>query len=180
MEPRSHGPRRVILFDLDNTLFDHYHSLRSAISAIQKEYPSLSDKKLEELVSAYNTALQQAYDEYLDKKITYAETEAKKIQLFFNRYGLPQPSAHEVQEFRAIYKPVYRENRRATPGSIETLAHCVNTAIVLLSLRMGRLKTNRLKQKLLECATLSIASSPRRKLGTANPTLAYFNLPSKN
>lgn len=111
---------KVVLFDLDNTLFDHYHSLRSAISAVQEKYASLAGSKLEDLIARYNAALQRAY-KYLCKEITYEEADAMKVQLFFTVLGLPAPSLEEAREFRAIYKPAYSGNRRATPGSVETL-----------------------------------------------------------
>jgi FMN phosphatase YigB (HAD superfamily) len=112
---------KVVLFDLDNTLFDHYHSLRSAISAVQEKYASLAGNKLEDLIARYNAALQRAYDKYLCKEITYEEADVMKVQLFFTELGLPEPSPEEAREFRAIYKPAYRGNRRAIPGSVETL-----------------------------------------------------------
>ncbi|KAL6701667.1 HAD-like domain-containing protein [Trichoderma pleuroticola] len=113
---------KVVFFDLDGTLFDHYHSLRLAISAVQRNYASLTEKNIDELVDKYNLALQQAYDAYLDKVITYEEADVQKIHLFFLSLGLPEPSLDEVQNFRNTYKAVYRKNRRATPGSIEALA----------------------------------------------------------
>ncbi|KAF9772832.1 hypothetical protein IL306_009431 [Fusarium sp. DS 682] len=112
----------VILFDLDNTLFDHYHSLRCAISAVQKKYPGLAETQVSKLVDLYNECLQQAYDRYLEKVITYDETESEKVKLFFQALRLPEPTAQDIKGFRETYKPVYRQNRRATPGSIETLA----------------------------------------------------------
>lgn len=112
---------KVVFFDLDGTLFDHYHSLRMAISAVQRKYTGLAGKNVEELINQCNIALQQAYDSYLDKVITYEEADIQKIHLFFAALGLSEPSLEEVKEFRAAYKAVYRENRRATPGSIEAL-----------------------------------------------------------
>ncbi|RYP79880.1 hypothetical protein DL769_002713 [Monosporascus sp. CRB-8-3] len=111
----------VVLFDLDNTLFDHNHSLRSAISAVQENYAYLAEHVLEELIARYNAALQQAYSQYLYKEITYEEADVMKVQLFFTGLGLPSPTPEEGRDFRATYKPAYRENQRATSGSIETL-----------------------------------------------------------
>ncbi|KAL7948348.1 HAD-like domain-containing protein [Trichoderma barbatum] len=119
MEPTQ---MKVVFFDLDGTLFDHYHSLRLAISAMQRKYTGLAGTNVEELIDQYNLALQRSYDAYLDKLITYEEADIQKIHLFFASLGLPKPSLDEVQEFRDAYKAVYRENRRATPGSIEALA----------------------------------------------------------
>ncbi|RSL53864.1 hypothetical protein CEP53_007632 [Fusarium sp. AF-6] len=118
MEPT---PTKVVFFDLDGTLFDHYRSMSLAISEIQLTYPGLEGKNVEELTQKYNTALQQAYDEYLDKVITYEETDTRKVDLFFAAVGLPKPSPDEVKGFRAGYKAIYRTTRRTTPGTVETL-----------------------------------------------------------
>lgn len=59
------------------------------------------------------------------KVVTYEEADIRKIYLFFVAIGLPQPSLDEAQEFRDTYKAAYRENRRATPGSIKALARLV-------------------------------------------------------
>lgn len=119
MEPTR---TRVVFFDLDGTLFDHYHSLRLGISAVQSKYTGLAGKSIEDLINKYNIALQQAYNNYLNKVITYEEADVRKIRLFFAAFDLTEPGLDEVREFRDAYKAVYRANRRAIPGSIETLA----------------------------------------------------------
>jgi HAD superfamily hydrolase (TIGR01549 family) len=123
MEAASGGTpaTKAVLFDLDGTLFDHYHSVRSAISAIQAKYSSLTGYETEHLITKYNEALQEAYDRYLAKEISYDECDTLKVRLFFTTLGLPEPSPDEVKVYRDTYKPAYRENRRATPGSIEML-----------------------------------------------------------
>ncbi|KAL8841173.1 MAG: hypothetical protein Q9170_001027 [Blastenia crenularia] len=113
--------RKAVLFGLDNTLFDHYHSLRYAMSAIPKEYAMLKGHRLEDLIAEYNVALQRSYHRYLSKKILFEETHAIKVRSFSTDLGLAEPSLDEVDDFRAVYKPAYRSNRRGTLGSIETL-----------------------------------------------------------
>ncbi|KAL7929526.1 HAD-like domain-containing protein [Trichoderma chlorosporum] len=89
---------------------------------MKRKYTALAGTNVNELINQYNLALQQSYDAYLNKVITYEEADIRKIHLFFTSLGLPEPSLDEVQEFRGAYKAVYRENRRATPGSIQVLA----------------------------------------------------------
>jgi hypothetical protein len=48
---------------------------------------------LEYLAVQYNAALQQAYDTYLAQQITYQDTEALKVCLFFQELGLPSRTA---------------------------------------------------------------------------------------
>lgn len=119
MEPTR---TKVVYFDLDGTLFDHDHSLRQAISAIHKKYAALTDRTVDDLMKQYDVSLQQAYDSYLDKVITYEEADTRKIHLFFKSLGLPEPSLDEVQQVRDAYRAVYRANRRPTAGSVEALA----------------------------------------------------------
>ncbi|KAK8091026.1 haloacid dehalogenase- type II [Apiospora phragmitis] len=113
---------KAIAFDLDNTLFDHYHSLRCAITAIRSRFPELASRTPDELITKYNAALQSVYDTYLGEEITYEQADLKKVQTFFTDLGLAEPSLEQVKGFRAVYKPAYREARSATPGSVETLS----------------------------------------------------------
>ncbi|EMT66480.1 HAD-like domain-containing protein [Fusarium oxysporum II5] len=138
---------KMVLFDLDNTLFDHYHSLRRAISAVQEKYSGLAATPVSVLINHYNQCLQQAYDGYLEKVITYDETESEKVKLFFQAVHLPEPTAKDIKEFRDTYKPVYRENRRATPGSIETLARLREHGYRLAIITNGQTKDQTDKAK---------------------------------
>ncbi|CAJ0546958.1 Ff.00g015850.m01.CDS01 [Fusarium sp. VM40] len=146
MEPTRNG---VVFFDLDGTLFDHCHSLRLAISAVQSKYTGLAGKSVEELIDKYNIALQQAYDEYLNKVITYEEADVRKIHLFFAALYLPEPSLDEVREFRDVYKAVYRANRRATPGSIKTLARLREHGYRIAIITNGQIKDQTAKAEVI-------------------------------
>ncbi|KAF2177738.1 hypothetical protein K469DRAFT_806552 [Zopfia rhizophila CBS 207.26] len=174
MEPTCTS--RVVLFDLDNTLFDYYYSLRSKISAIQEKYPSLAGIKLEELITRYNTALQIAYNKYLDEHITYEETDVMKVQLFFRGLDLlnralrrPWSSVLFINRCVGQIGERRREVWRYWSG-------CVNMAILSPLFRMTRLKTKRQKLRLSECVISLTAFSPLRKQDVASQTVAYFNL----
>jgi HAD superfamily hydrolase (TIGR01549 family) len=118
----SPPPTKTVLFDLDNTLFDHSHSLHSALSATQASFPILSLLNLDHLINKYNAALQHSYDAYLRKEVTYEEANLIKVRTFFSSLGLPEPSPSEAKNFRTIYKAAYAHHRRANEGSVETLA----------------------------------------------------------
>ncbi|QYS96939.1 hypothetical protein H0G86_004176 [Trichoderma simmonsii] len=138
---------KVVFFDLDGTLFDHHHSLRLAITAIQRNYNELKKKEFDELIDKYNFALQRAYDAYLDKAITYEQADVQKIHLFFSSLGLPEPSLDEIQKFRDTYKAVYRKNRRATPGSIEALARLRERGYRIAIITNGQVEDQTAKAK---------------------------------
>jgi putative hydrolase of the HAD superfamily len=165
---------KVVFFDLDGTLFDHYHSLRLAISALQKKYTVLAEKNIEELVDQYNVALQRAYDAYLDKVITYEEADIRKIHLFFASLGLPEPSLDEVQEFRDAYKAVYRENRRATPGSIEALVRLREHGYRIAIITNGQVEDQAAKAKAIGILHLTDRIITSEETGYRKPDRRIF------
>ncbi len=120
----------------------------------------------------YNAALQQAYHKYLRKEISYEEADVVKVCLFFAEVGFLDPSLEEIRDFRAVYKQTYRENRRATSGSVETLARLM--AVGSLSSRMARLRIKQLRLKPSEYAISSTTFLPLKKQDVANLIVTYF------
>jgi FMN phosphatase YigB (HAD superfamily) len=75
-------PVTMVFFDLDNTLFDHKHSLYQAMSAVRQISPLLHDIPLKVLIEKYNEALNHAYDRYLRNEIAYEDQDAEKVKPF--------------------------------------------------------------------------------------------------
>ncbi|KAI1872624.1 hypothetical protein JX265_005504 [Neoarthrinium moseri] len=174
MEP--HSIVRTVLFDLDNTLFDHYHSLRCAISAVQETYTGLEGHEPEELVVKYNAALQQAYDMYLRNEITYAETDTLKTQRFLRDLGLPEPGPDDIKAFRNTYKPAYRANRRSTPGSIETLTKLRKHGYRLGIVTNGQIEDQNAKVEAIGLKHLVDGIYSSEEAGCAKPQAQIFRL----
>lgn len=170
----AHSSPETMLFDLDNTLFDHQHSLSSALTAVQREYPDLGAYDIAVLIDTYNSALETAYNQYLNKSISHADIDGIKIQSFFEALHLPKPSPSEVVAFRTVYKPAYRESRRATVGSIETLTrlrhHGSRTAIVT----NGQTKDQVAKAEAIGVASLVDHIVTSEEAGHPKPDIRIF------
>ncbi|EXL46021.1 hypothetical protein FOCG_12011 [Fusarium oxysporum f. sp. radicis-lycopersici 26381] len=117
----SQPPPTMVFFDLDNTLFNHKHSLYSAISAVQRISPLLHEIPLKVLAEKYNEALNHVYDKYLRNEVAHEDQDAEKVKLFFKSLDLEEPDSQQIEHFRNVYKMAYRKNRSAMPGSIQTL-----------------------------------------------------------
>ncbi|KAK8052321.1 hypothetical protein PG993_003706 [Apiospora rasikravindrae] len=167
------GTPKAIVFDLDNTLFDHQHSSRCAISAVRNRCPELAGKTLDELITKYDAAFQKLYDAYLRKEITHAHMGVKRIQTFFTDLGLAA-SPEKVKEFRAIYKPAYREARRAAPGSIETLTKLREHGYSLAILTNGHVKKQNEKAELIGVRHLVHHLVTSEEVGFAKPDPRIF------
>ncbi|KAB5576476.1 HAD-like domain-containing protein [Coniochaeta sp. 2T2.1] len=163
---------QLILFDLDNTLFDHHHSLQSAISACQSHLPALAGYPLLTLTTAYNTSLQHAYDRYLAKEITYDETEPLKVGSFFTSLGISTPPT--VQEFRSVYKPAYRASRRATPGAIESLIRLREWGYRLAIVTNGQTEEQEAKAEVIGVLGLVERVFTSEEVGVCKPDGSIF------
>ncbi|OBR14897.1 Had-superfamily subfamily variant 1 [Colletotrichum higginsianum IMI 349063] len=175
MEPTRHNIAAV-LFDLDGTLFDHHHSLGSAISTVQQKYDSFSGENTQDLISKYNISLQKAYDEYLRNRITYQEADSRKIRLFFNEVGLPEPTAQQITEFRNVYKPAYQKSRRATPDSVEMLIRLREHGFRLGIVTNGQLKDQLEKSDAIGVRHLVDNIITSEEAGCCKPDKRLFHL----
>ncbi|KAI3556763.1 hypothetical protein CABS01_00824 [Colletotrichum abscissum] len=166
----------TVFFDLDGTLFDHHHSLSCGISAIRQKYPALASFDLTSLITQYNTSLQSAYDEYLQKIITYEETDYRKIRLFVQGLGLDVPDDAKIAELRDIYRPAYRGSRRATPGSIETLVWLRKKGVCLGIITNGQAKDQLEKATAIGVQHLVDYMITSEEAGCCKPDRGIFRL----
>lgn len=164
----------AIFFDLDNTLFDHFNSLRHAISVVRSKFDYLEEFTTDKLSAKYNAALQSSYDAYLRREITHGEVEELKVVTFFQDAGFPQPSLEEIRKFRDIYRPVYRANCRATPGSIETLCRLREHGYKLAIITNGQVEDQKAKAECIGVAHLVDRIFTSEEAGVSKPDIAIF------
>jgi len=147
----STSTSKVVFFDLDNTLFDHNHALQSAISAVQEKYTNLRERKKEDLITNYNTVLQQTYEEYLE------------------------PSLEETMQFHAIYKTAHRVNQRAMQGSVETLVRLREHGYRLAIITNGQIEDQASKAKAIGVSHLVNRIFTSEEVGCCKPDRGIFD-----
>ena len=113
---------KVILFDLDDTLFDHRHSRRCGLKALQAMHPGLMTVPLEELEKEHEKQLQTNYNKTLDGQLSVADARLERIRLLSLQYGLHLDLENAK---RAVdhYRNIYEANRRAVAGAKSLLQH---------------------------------------------------------
>jgi putative hydrolase of the HAD superfamily len=164
----------AILFDLDNTLFDHSHSLHSAILSLRNCYPEFSTFSDSKLTTTYHRCLEEAYNSYLRNTITYAEKDIQKIKSFFAELGLPSPSLEEIGHFRQKYSEAYKASRRATTGSIETLVRLKGEGHKLAIVTNGPIKEQNDKAEAIGVSKLVDRIFTSEEVGVAKPDRRVF------
>jgi putative hydrolase of the HAD superfamily len=113
---------QLVLFDLDDTLFDHQHSRRCGLLALQQAYPSLAYFPIEALVAEHERQLTASYDQVLDGVVSLAANRLERFRRMFVNCGMALPVA-EVKRAMHRYRQAYEAHRRAVPGVVVLLAH---------------------------------------------------------
>ncbi len=167
---------RAVLFDLDDTLFDHRHSSRTALSVLQQEFPSqLATVPLDELETANLEILNTIHLEVLAGTLTPDQARVKRFGKLLRTYGV-DPTEQQLEKVAIEYRSSYQVSRRATPGARELLIGLrdrgFKTGIVtnnLVEEQMDKLRHCQLFD-LLDSITIS------EEAGFAKPDVRIFNM----
>lgn len=133
---------KAVLFDLDDTLYDHRFSSRNGLIALKRRYAFLHNVKLDELEKHYFNVLNEIH---LSKVLTgfYTLDEARNERmriLFAEFYG--DTAEETLNEARKIYSYSYEKTQRSVPGAkqlLKALKKKVNIGIVSNNFLKGQI-----------------------------------------
>lgn len=112
---RAQREAEVVLFDLDDTVFDHGHSRLHGLTALQRGYPELREVPLALLEREHDALLRSDYGMVLDGAVTLAESRTARIAKLLAGHGI-RLGADEAERATDLYAAAYRDSRRAVPG----------------------------------------------------------------
>jgi len=110
----------AVLFDLDDTLFDHRHSCRSGLAAVQQNFQRLQEIPLDELERDYMALLEELHPKVLQGVIPLEEARVERFRQLFLQAGEEVPPA-KARVWAQSYQRAYRAARRSVPGAIPLL-----------------------------------------------------------
>ena len=110
---------RAVLFDLDNTLFDHPASARAGVVAFLRH---LGTEHSDELTRSWFEIEQLNYERFLIKELSFHEQRRERLRQFLPLAGLPVPKTDtRLDELFAIYLQNYEEAWTAFPDAAPAL-----------------------------------------------------------
>ncbi|MDP4095078.1 MAG: HAD family hydrolase [Bacillota bacterium] len=136
---------KTVMFDLDDTLFDHKYSRICALNAIKNGHEAISCTPVEDLEKEHEVLLSGNYLKVLDRTLTMNDSMVERTYLLFLKYGI-ELSEDEAASYTEIYKNTYEFNRRAVPGVkelIKLLKENYNIGIIsngLFDIQMEKLR----------------------------------------
>lgn len=112
---------KAVIFDFDDTLFDHEHSSREGLRAVWKRYSCFQDIDLKSLEAEHSEQLEKIHFNYvLFGKMTIEEARIERFKnLFLNRkVEVDFETANNAAD---IYRMSYQKHRRCCDGAEELL-----------------------------------------------------------
>ena len=134
---------KTVLFDLDDTLFDHRHSSRVALAALRQTNLVLQSKPLSEIEQVYHALLEHLHKKVLEGELTGKEALHERFQRLFHHFGERLSNAR-TEEIALTYRETYRVARRPVRGALELLERLSKEA------KIGIVSNNLLEEQLVK------------------------------
>lgn len=116
--PAAGGGLTTVLFDLDDTLFDHMGTARAALTATAAAQPALRGAEIETLYQHYSELLEELHAQLLAGRYTYEQARQLRFERLLGPYGVGPAEAGRIANHHYGH---YQQLRRPLPGALELL-----------------------------------------------------------
>ena len=163
---------RAVLFDLDDTLFDHRRSARAALTELHRIHGRGTD--LDAFERHHTTFLEVMHVEVLAGRIGLDEARRERFRRVFAAFGIGLSDA-DIEAVASVYRAGYMSARRALEGAADLLVAVRRYA------RIGIVTNNLLEEQrdkldycgLAACVDVLIASED---VGVSKPERGIFEI----
>jgi putative hydrolase of the HAD superfamily len=123
---------RAVLIDLDDTLVDHQHAMRTALRVLHDTDPRLQSLAFDFLLAEWQRVLEAMHDDVALGRIPIHESRIIRYRHFYDLAGAPV-DRDEAEGIAANHMQTYMGNRRVVPGAValmEMVRQHARTAVV--------------------------------------------------
>jgi YjjG family noncanonical pyrimidine nucleotidase len=136
-----------ILFDLDDTLFDHTHASRAALTHMHASH--MADIAFETFVDEHARLLELHHHRFLSGELTMDEARAARMASLFARFDKSVSESASLN-IAAQYRRDHQANRKLVDGARELLDVLAGKS------RMGLITNNSVAEQMEKLRTLDI------------------------
>ena len=163
---------RAVLFDLDDTLFDHRGCSRDALLSVQKAHDALGAMGLEDLERAHSQVLEELHADVMLGRVPLEQARQERFRRLLAMSG-DTPVEEAVARIAAEYRDRYKQVRRAVRGARDLLA------VVGTRARIAIVSNNLFdeqREKLEECGLAPFVDAlvVSERVGVSKPDPAIF------
>jgi putative hydrolase of the HAD superfamily len=162
----------LVLFDLDDTIFDHTLTCRAALGQLRKEGPELRGRPLDDTSREYGRLLDETHGDVMLGRRTSDDARAERFARLTGWAGHPVGPARAA-ELSSTYRQHYQRLRRPVPGATEAILRLVGrTQIGIVTNNTVEEQVEKLKFLHLNEAVSFLTTS--EQVGAAKPDPAIF------
>jgi putative hydrolase of the HAD superfamily len=164
---------KAVLFDLDDTLFDHHGCAHEALTAVQRSHTLLRAEPFERLERIHAAFLEELHADVMLGRVPIEVARVERFRRLLAAVGAPEND--DAAPAAALYRDTYRTVRRAIAGAaalLEALASRARIAVVsnnLLEEQRDKLRTCAL-ERFVEALIVS------EEAGVSKPDPAIFRI----
>lgn len=145
---------KAVLFDLDDTLFDHAFAARRALEGIHGDLPRFADGPFDILEKEYGRLLEEVHLRVLAGEMTLDEARRDRMRTLLSGDGESGdgnlPGDEEVAALASRFRGGYLENRRVAEGTYELLEELRERGVVVVGVVTNNMTAEQ-KDKLAFC-----------------------------
>jgi putative hydrolase of the HAD superfamily len=119
-------PVRGVLFDLDDTLFDHNFSTNCATAAMREFEPALAVWSLEELRLRHSELLETIHREVVAGRLSIDDARRERFRRLLTDAGADQEAVGRASAAATRYREEYQRSCRGVAGAAELLTALKN------------------------------------------------------
>ncbi|NYE94442.1 putative hydrolase of the HAD superfamily [Psychromicrobium silvestre] len=169
---------RAVLFDLDNTLFDHLTSARGGLETFVRSFGLELTPKLTHL---WFEIEQANYDRFLSGELNFQEQRRERLRQFLPLIEHPGPVGDtELDEMFANYLQSYEDAWAAFPDAVPTLQCLRDSGITVGVVTNGNHEQQAMKISRIGIEPLLDLFSSSEQMGHAKPESSAFILPCES
>jgi putative hydrolase of the HAD superfamily len=167
-------PITTILFDLDDTLFDHAGTARAALAALSTGRAALQGVPVEELYGSYSELLEELHAQVMSGRISYLEARQQRFARLLAPYE-PAATATEARQLSEHYYGHYQQLRRPVAGAL-ALLQAIKPGYKLGIVTNNRLAEQQEKLRYLGMSELVDALITSEEVGVPKPAPRIYQV----
>ncbi|MEZ5316576.1 MAG: HAD family hydrolase [Vicinamibacterales bacterium] len=164
---------RVVLCDLDDTLFDHLHATTFALTRLRETEAALAVWTLEVLVARHNEILEQLHRDVLAGTLTVDEARLARFTRLLEAAGQADAAARAVAA-AAAYRVTYEQGWAAVPGAVALVEALGEAGVPVVIVTNNGVAEQRRKLEFVGLSTKIAALVTSEEVGTSKPEPGIF------
>lgn len=140
---------KAVLFDLDDTLYDHQHGCRAALTALYERYPCFQQQPFAQLERQHSDLLEHYHLSVLSGEMTIDQARFARFSDLLTIYaGLTAP----IDELLTLYREIYLASEQIVSEAITLLER-----LRASGLKIGLVTNNRVNEQMGKVERLKLA-----------------------